>query len=1512
MPPLDLEALKSSQAAAAKARLGLEKAQAKLDAARDARRHEAEALGRATALGDRAGMARATKAVDAAAAKIDALAKDVGARSKDLRPHRDFFLRQPLDAAGDIPLLLLPLRLETRFGKDANGKPLLRIRIYPDDVHLDGTDPGLTEAEAEAGRAYWAALFAAPDDSGIDAPWAGLLAAVGRARARLVARAMRPTNAAARGSGAQPAFPTPAAPVKGPARPRLLPDRFLVTATQGTAQLRAQGAAVDPGLAIGLIADDGAKMVDHDGLKVLEGTEWLADYDRALKAGMAIELPLPATARIARLLVYGVSASLDVDEGARALEQLLAAHDGGAGLGFLPQGTPTNNTEAGVSGWQRWDAPLPLPLAEPVRTTDANAVVTAAALGLGVSVLGGIAHADLPEQGAAGAMNAALWPATWGYFLETLDDARSELTPAIIEGIRGFHQTCLRGRGPLPALRIGDMPYGVLPFAGFGRATPAASGKIEAGIDALLRKLLPNWQGAVPTLPRLTEGGGAEKVLEIFGHAPVSWAVRARRCVSRDFLNQIQQTTTTGKNAADVEALLTQLLAESLGGFSYAYAAGSVDAEARPVLLPYADPARDADYARALATGAATGPISSVFQALITLGWARIAIVATAPPRLPEAIRVTEAISAALGQRIIGLSAQGGDPDPIEFGAVVKELNAVAPKTVPRRTMRPLAMPEDRASMAINATSAIERDAYGISAASAFLAGMAQRTDMRAGLMRLAEIGGDFSVLVAETLDTASHRLDAWITALSTARLARMRAAKPTGIGIGAFGWLEDIAPQKRGGPAGGYVAAPSLEQATTAGLLRSAYMAHNPNDGSGGAFAIDLSSARVRRAMLLLQGVAQGQVLGALLGYDFERRMHDADCDRFILSFRGLAPLIAGQMNAEATEVEAQAVAGVNVTDMVRLLEIWNDAGRGAPWVFAQLARRPEANEYLDPAVTWTGPDAAQQGAITAAMARAADDADALADLLMAESVHQLAQGNMARASAALDASGRGEAPPPHDPDVIQTRGPGALVTHRLIAVGPAQSLWPEASVRAQSSPEAEAWAAARLGDPGRITLGQGRNLGDTGLSALDFAALSRHPAMLDRVVRARGGLADAAAALPDTAPGGGLTLAEAALIGAAVQEVLDAARPLGGLTIGLPGANGWVPRAGACEAALARLDGAAGVLQVRLAALSGLLGTSAVAREMLMDALLDLTDFGIVLPDLTEAQVADLARLALVEGIGRLDRAAAARKGAAIPETVSAVAEALFGQGFPVPVTHVFAPTDPAEPMGERGFAPVAPGTAERYIADFGSVRPGVASFSRLALLAAIGGDGPAFVMRQMAGPGDDPPDDWIGGALPADRRSPSGAVVSLLADAPDGLDLKAGIAGLLIDEWTETLPARAPIGTDGQPIARTTAGVAIHADAPGAEPPQILLLALSPDGARWTEDSLCALLGDLIDLAQVRLVTLETVPLVARVLPAIYTQSAALQGQPVMDWSKIAMEATLLARTAGVQNFTMQREV
>ena len=95
--------------------------------------------------------------------------------------------------------------------------------------------------------------------------------------------------------------------------------------------------------------------------------------------------------------------------------------------------------------------------------------------------------------------------------------------------------------------------------------------------------------------------------------------------------------------------------------------------------------------------------------------------------------------------------------------------------------------------------------------------------------------------LVLEVVDVYAHRLDAWITSLASRRLAEARSAGVTGVRLGAYGWVHGLSPMKgrllsdvlvdeRKAIASlkdGYIHAPSLQQATSAAVLRSGSLSH-------------------------------------------------------------------------------------------------------------------------------------------------------------------------------------------------------------------------------------------------------------------------------------------------------------------------------------------------------------------------------------------------------------------------------------------------------------------------------------------------------------------------------------------------------------------------------------------------------------------------------------------------------------------------------------------------------------
>jgi hypothetical protein len=314
-----------------------------------------------------------------------------------------------------------------------------------------------------------------------------------------------------------------------------------------------------------------------------------------------------------------------------------------------------------------------------------------------------------------------------------------------------------------------------------------------------------------------------------------------------------------------------------------------------------------------------------------------------------------------------------------------------------------------------------------------------------------------------EHIDTVSYRYDAWILGYLHKQIEYIRGldllesgsetsgSEPeqlprTGIYIGAYGWLEELRPENKvlapvklpdeleaifnadgdlveDDSNAGYILAPSQNHAVTAAVLRNGHISNeDPEDKE--ELKIKLSSQRVRLALQIIEGVQGGQSLSALLGYQFERGLHDrtdAEIDEFIFELRNEFPLVAKKFKDTAPGTEdpeyesiAQAEAK-NVLDGVAFLEHIEKTGtKTYPFDLAL------PNASVD-----------QEKAINDEVIKLIEINDAVADLALAESVHQVVLGNYERAAATMDTYSKGNYPP--TPEVIKTPRSGTLLTHRV-----------------------------------------------------------------------------------------------------------------------------------------------------------------------------------------------------------------------------------------------------------------------------------------------------------------------------------------------------------------------------------------------------------------------------------------------------------------------------------------------
>src|SRR6266508_4074407 len=325
--PVDLARLEELRRTLARREDALDEVRAALQAAREAERA-------ARRLDDLAAAAEHRSAFDSAvgrwrsrlarhAATLDEIEALRRAGEAELSAPEDRF-----DGHGStLPVLLLPLRIETRF-LPVDGDPVqLVVRIYPDEVHVDDHDPALTPSEETDGREYWRAVWRAGPGSDGGAAWERLRDLHGGPRAAWIVRSTEPRNPTRRPTApvaeGEPLRPEPRfrAPPRRPegstraARAAWLPDRFAAVGyVAGAPAVTAWGELVAEQLLAGPVEDPLVDQVDLlgpgadvDELDVPE-LDWLTDLDAAVAAGMAIRIPLDS--RIAqgldRLIVIGI------------------------------------------------------------------------------------------------------------------------------------------------------------------------------------------------------------------------------------------------------------------------------------------------------------------------------------------------------------------------------------------------------------------------------------------------------------------------------------------------------------------------------------------------------------------------------------------------------------------------------------------------------------------------------------------------------------------------------------------------------------------------------------------------------------------------------------------------------------------------------------------------------------------------------------------------------------------------------------------------------------------------------------------------------------------------------------------------------------------------------------------------------------------------------------------------------------------------------------------------------
>jgi hypothetical protein len=566
----------------------------------------------------------------------------------------------------------------------------------------------------------------------------------------------------------------------------------------------------------------------------LQAGGWLTDFDVALKAGMGLRLTDANAVASALSATWIVAVGISKNDGAAALSTLIDDAVANGTFAFLPQDTPTNNTPGAPTPYRRPRADLvgflrtaadaeKGVLASPLAQ---SAEIFAEALGLDItSVATAPGSGDLAFEDAR-AMVRVIGPA----LIDTAFENTAALSGIDEHEVIDLFAEAAVARGPLPPVRFGKNPYGVLPVVKLGDLTSLASdtdnrNRIEEFVRNFALIVNNQSQSAAANVPVIEPGDpdAVDKLEAVLKLNPVSRRLEVLAVMVEDYT---------------VRAL----------GCAY------VTSEAHPVATYLGDLARR--------------PIGDLPDPTFEDGsfplLYRLARLSLGKATLLTAVTADFTTQATLNTRVHLTEPEARQVD-------------LRARTIASASLASLAA---RGPVGISATAA---DAVRF-ASGRFLEGL-RRLEAIAlepdGVARL-------ETLLMETIDLFQHRIDAWATGIAYRRLIKRRRAGGKGLVGGYWGLLGRLRPTSITGRTDGYLQAPSPHQAATAAVLRSAHLRHS---GSG-AFAIGLDSARVRRGMKLLEMLQAGLSPSEALGYLAERNLHDRHQDILTFRLRDLFPL--------------------------------------------------------------------------------------------------------------------------------------------------------------------------------------------------------------------------------------------------------------------------------------------------------------------------------------------------------------------------------------------------------------------------------------------------------------------------------------------------------------------------------------------------------------------------------------------------------------------------------------------
>ncbi len=988
---------------------------------------------------------------------------------------------------GDYPILMMPLKIETRFLEhDSSLDKKLWLRIYPDDIWIKDHEHKITIKEYKAGKIFL-------DNGATKEAWEVLCNNTSHTRAAWVVKVTEqlrdPNNTSWNKDEDDSANVSKfAADPYTQAKTNLLPERFRVHIYWRFIQ-------TDPSLIedyvfshyhdikvpFGFPARDELKVtVDPDfQYKNIGGPQapftvdpgtgnitfendllWIYDFEDARKKGMAdrIEIYNQGPGQEYRIVVVGVRETMSITDSTAALKDLFNDHRYTDGLALLKQGQHTKNADNTYAGYATYDLNSDIiykaEFSGPLYTKEnalgvlksekekSDGQILAEALGFEPEFFNQIYNSDQTDINNFSRVNNFLWETFGGTYLK---DQRLVTSRNKVALSRAYVIKYAMSRGRLPGFRIGDVPYGIIPtsdMTGLQTAGLVDDQEIVAMLKSELDKRKSVYWDIGKRLGKVGSENGDSAFAGIVGKHAVPQELYQRNVVGPGY---IWNELIASGNINEAQQWIAEKKAEALGIMNDMGITGAIppilqksylDAHqliSTPIVCEHENderlpniPGTDINYLQWLSQaninellnhdytrfGAAEGttPPNSVLYVLahnsiLMEYWTVAADILEYGDEEREIAEMVNILPNEEGEGETQFENMEGYED-FKF-KVGSELWIIFDKTI--------AAPDGNlitVGQYIEAGYASEIPSY------------ATLGNTRGDLGSVGELpAGDIGGVVHELIALYTYRFDSWELSMIEWQLSRIRgrAGSKENSYIGAYGWVTDLKPRTGTYSANsqGYILGPSLTHAGAGALIKSAHSASNDPTINSEVHDINLSSERSRIAMNYIEGINNGQEIGALLGYEFERGLHELSAstlNKYILPFRNAFPILSPTNNSTTL---GESVSPRNVVNGKDLLLAYRDSSNNSEY------------NYFFGKIAPFATTATERTNIIKVMKKLDEHLDALADLSESEAAFQIINENIERAGAFAEGiTGSKNIP---DAQILETPASGQTIVNKV-----------------------------------------------------------------------------------------------------------------------------------------------------------------------------------------------------------------------------------------------------------------------------------------------------------------------------------------------------------------------------------------------------------------------------------------------------------------------------------------------